>query len=137
MRHSLPTLLAAALGLGACDSDAERLAEAIEQYCVTATECDEESRYCTFAFECDDDGNCNFALQCDPALARDLCEAKHEQLIEEQDSDDCVPLWTSFFRCDSTLSCIDFDTSIGYETCSDEVTEEFSEERFDDCGVPW
>ena len=32
---------------------------------------------------------------------------------------------------------IEFDTSTGYEICSDEVTEEFGEELFEDCGVPW
>lgn len=137
VRHSIPTLLAATLVLAACDSDAKRLAEAIEQYCVTATECDEDSRYCNVVIECDDAGNCKLALQCDAELARDECEAEHEQLIEEQGSDQCVPLWTSFFQCDSTLSCIEFDTSTGYEICSDEVTEEFGEELFEDCGVPW
>jgi hypothetical protein len=130
-------LLAATLTLAACDSDAKRLAEAIERYCVTSVECDADNRYCSVVLDCDDDGNCNLVLRCDEELAREQCVADHEQLIEEQGADDCVPLWTSFFECDSTLSCVDVDTSTGYEICADEVTEDFDEPRFEACGLPW
>ena len=129
-------MLAASLTLAACDDDASRLTEAIEQYCATVNECD-DSRYCEFAIDCDEAGNCSLALQCGGEPGRERCAVDHEQLIEEADSEPCVPLWTSFLRCESTLSCIDFDTSTGYQICSDELTEEFAEELFEDCDAPW
>lgn len=96
-----------------------------------------DSQYCSIVVECDDARNCNIALDCGGESARAECTAQHEQIVEEQDSDECVPLWTSSFQCNSTLSCVDFGTPNGDEICSEELIEEFGEELFDECGVPY
>ena len=123
VKRAIPRLAAASLALTGCgDGDGgaggaggaggvggapEPIDAAIEQFCMKVVECYEEQ-------------------------TQSSCEA-NERAFASGFSDNCLPLWTSYLECMSSVSCAQFENKEGFEACVAEVAEEFGEGRFQAC----
>lgn len=114
VKKVIPPLAAASLALTGCGDDGgggsggaggDAIEEAVEKFCMKVVECYQDE-------------------------TQQECESYELDYLEGV-SDDCLGPWTTYFNCFSELTCGEFYGD--YQSCLDEIVDEFGQELFDEC----